>query len=164
MMRKNLRKWKDDWMTRIVFMGTPDFSVPVLGTLIDDGYEVVGVVTQPDRPKGRKKVMTPPPVKEEAPRRGIPVLQPEKVREEAETDKILALEPDLIVTAAFGQILPKKLLDYPKYGCINVHASLLPEARRSPDPLRHSGRQRENRRDDHVHGRKIGCRRYARQG
>ena len=76
-------------------MGTPDFSVPVLGTLIDDGYEVVGVVTQPDRPKGRKKVMTPPPVKEEALRRGIPVLQPEKVREEAETDKILALEPDL---------------------------------------------------------------------
>lgn len=103
MMRKNLRKWKDDWMTRIVFMGTPDFSVPVLGTLIDDGYEVVGVVTQPDRPKGRKKVMTPPPVKEEALRRGIPVLQPEKVREEAETDKILALEPDLIVTAAFDR-------------------------------------------------------------
>lgn len=129
MMRKNLRKWKDDRMTRIVFMGTPDFSVPVLSTLIDDGYEVVGVVTQPDRPKGRKKVMTPPPVKEEALRRGIPVLQPEKVREEAETDKILALEPDLIVTAAFGQILPKKLLDYPKYGCINVHASLLPELR-----------------------------------
>lgn len=73
--------------------------------------------------------MTPPPVKEEALRRGIPVLQPEKVREDAETDRILALEPDLIVTAAFGQILPKKLLDYPKYGCINVHASLLPELR-----------------------------------
>ncbi|WP_270573321.1 methionyl-tRNA formyltransferase [Bacillus glycinifermentans] len=116
-------------MTRIVFMGTPDFSVPVLNTLIKDGYEVVGVVTQPDRPKGRKKVMTPPPVKEEALRHGIPVLQPEKVREEQETDKILELKPDLIVTAAFGQILPKKLLDYPKYGCINVHASLLPELR-----------------------------------
>ena len=67
-----MRKWKDDLMTRIVFMGTPDFSVPVFGTLIDDGYEVVGVVTQPDRPKGRKKVMTPPPVKEEALRHGIP--------------------------------------------------------------------------------------------
>ncbi|MDA7025913.1 methionyl-tRNA formyltransferase [Bacillus sp. CLL-7-23] len=116
-------------MTRIVFMGTPDFSVPVLNTLINDGYEVVGVVTQPDRPKGRKKVMTPPPVKEEAMKHGIPVLQPEKVREEQEIDKILDLKPDLIVTAAFGQILPSKLLDYPKYGCINVHASLLPELR-----------------------------------
>ncbi|MFN2746177.1 MULTISPECIES: methionyl-tRNA formyltransferase [unclassified Bacillus (in: firmicutes)] len=116
-------------MTRIVFMGTPDFSVPVLNTLIKDGYDVVGVVTQPDRPKGRKKVMTPPPVKEEALRHGIPVLQPERVRVEEETDRILQLEPDLIVTAAFGQILPKKLLDYPKYGCINVHASLLPELR-----------------------------------
>ncbi|KAA6476469.1 methionyl-tRNA formyltransferase [Bacillus swezeyi] len=116
-------------MTRIVFMGTPNFSVPVLKTLIKDGYDVVGVVTQPDRPKGRKKIMTPPPVKEEALRHGIPVLQPEKVRIEEETDRILQLEPDLIVTAAFGQILPKKLLDYPKYGCINVHASLLPELR-----------------------------------
>ncbi|PSA91838.1 methionyl-tRNA formyltransferase [Bacillus atrophaeus] len=116
-------------MTRIVFMGTPDFSVPVLRTLIDEGYEVVGVVTQPDRPKGRKKVMTPPPVKEEALRHGITVLQPEKVRQDEEIEKVLALKPDLIVTAAFGQILPKKLLDSPKYGCINVHASLLPELR-----------------------------------
>jgi methionyl-tRNA formyltransferase len=110
-------------------MGTPDFSVPVLRTLIDDGYEVVGVVTQPDRPKGRKKVLTPPPVKEEALRHGIPVLQPEKVRLTEEIEKVLALQPDLIVTAAFGQILPKELLDSPKYGCINVHASLLPELR-----------------------------------
>ncbi|ATO29203.1 methionyl-tRNA formyltransferase [Bacillus atrophaeus] len=116
-------------MTRIVFMGTPDFSVPVLRTLIDEGYEVVGVVTQPDRPKGRKKVMTPPPVKEEALRHGITVLQPEKVKQDEEIEKVLALKPDLIVTAAFGQILPKKLLDSPKYGCINVHASLLPELR-----------------------------------
>lgn len=116
-------------MARIVFMGTPDFSVPVLQTLITEGYEVVGVVTQPDRPKGRKRVLTPPPVKVEALKHGIPVLQPEKVRLDEEIDKVLALKPDLIVTAAFGQILPKRLLDEPEFGCINVHASLLPELR-----------------------------------
>ncbi|WAA13654.1 methionyl-tRNA formyltransferase [Fervidibacillus halotolerans] len=116
-------------MTKIVFMGTPDFAVPILKRIIDDGYNVVGVVTQPDRPVGRKKKITPPPVKREALKHGINVLQPEKVREEKALREILALQPDLIITAAFGQILPKKLLDYPKYGCINVHASLLPELR-----------------------------------
>ncbi|MEQ2526435.1 methionyl-tRNA formyltransferase [Bacillaceae bacterium CLA-AA-H227] len=116
-------------MTKIVFMGTPDFSVPVLQQIITDGYEVIGVVTQPDRPVGRKKVLTPPPVKVEAEKHGIPVFQPEKIRVQEELDKILALNPDLIVTAAFGQILPKALLDAPKLGCINVHASLLPELR-----------------------------------
>ena len=116
-------------MTKIVFMGTPDFSVPVLRQIIHDGYEVIGVVTQPDRPVGRKKVLTPPPVKVEALKNGIPVFQPEKIRQEEELAKILSLQPDLIVTAAFGQILPKKLLDAPKLGCINVHASLLPELR-----------------------------------
>ena len=110
-------------------MGTPDFSVPVLKRIIDEGYEVVAVVTQPDRPVGRKKVLTPPPVKVEAEIHGIPVFQPEKIREEAELAKILALHPDLVVTAAFGQILPNELLEAPKYGCINVHASLLPELR-----------------------------------
>ncbi|SEM46588.1 methionyl-tRNA formyltransferase [Mesobacillus persicus] len=116
-------------MTKIVFMGTPDFSVPVLKQLIEDGYNVAAVVTQPDRPVGRKKVLTPPPVKVEALNQGIPVFQPEKIRQQEELDPILALEPDLIVTAAFGQILPKALLDAPKHGCINVHASLLPELR-----------------------------------
>ncbi|WP_108669747.1 methionyl-tRNA formyltransferase [Peribacillus acanthi] len=116
-------------MTKIVFMGTPDFSVPVLQRIIEDGYDVIGVVTQPDRPVGRKKVLTPPPVKTEALRHNIPVFQPEKIREREELDKILALQPDLIVTAAFGQILPKELLEAPKFGCINVHASLLPELR-----------------------------------
>jgi len=116
-------------MTKIVFMGTPDFSVPVLRQIIHDGYEVIGVVTQPDRPVGRKKVLTPPPVKVVALTHGIPVFQPEKIRKEEELAKILLLQPDLIVTAAFGQILPKKLLDAPKFGCINVHASLLPELR-----------------------------------
>ncbi|MBV7503784.1 methionyl-tRNA formyltransferase [Bacillus sp. sid0103] len=116
-------------MTKIVFMGTPDFSVPVLQQIINDGYDVIGVVTQPDRPVGRKKILTPPPVKVEALKHDIPVFQPEKIRQEEELEKILSLKPDLIVTAAFGQILPNKLLEAPKYGCINVHASLLPELR-----------------------------------
>ncbi|RKQ37433.1 methionyl-tRNA formyltransferase [Oceanobacillus halophilus] len=114
-------------MKRIVFMGTPDFSVPVLQALIESEYEVVLAVTQPDRPKGRKKEITPPPVKVEAEKHQIPVFQPEKLRNEYK--KILSFEPDLIVTAAYGQLLPTELLDTPKYGCINVHASLLPELR-----------------------------------
>ncbi|MFS0823661.1 methionyl-tRNA formyltransferase [Bacillus sp. 1P02SD] len=116
-------------MERIVFMGTPDFSVPVLRQIIEDGYEVVAVVTQPDRPVGRKRVLTPPPVKVEALTHNIPVLQPNKIREQQEIEQVLSYKPDLIITAAFGQILPKELLEAPKYGCINVHASLLPELR-----------------------------------
>ncbi|WP_181348858.1 methionyl-tRNA formyltransferase [Thalassobacillus sp. CUG 92003] len=114
-------------MKRIVFMGTPDFAVPVLNRIVADGYEVVLAVTQPDRPKGRKRVLTPPPVKEAAHHHDIPVLQPEKINEEYH--KVLAYQPDLIVTAAYGQILPVELLERPEYGCINVHASLLPELR-----------------------------------
>src|SRR3954467_15300419 len=109
-------------MTKIIFMGTPDFSVPVLKRIIDEGYDVIAVVTQPDRPVGRKKVLTPPPVKVEAEKQGIPVFQPEKIRIQEELEPILALNPDLIITAAFGQILPNQLLEAPKYGCINVHA------------------------------------------
>ncbi|WP_335870669.1 methionyl-tRNA formyltransferase [Bacillus sp. 2205SS5-2] len=116
-------------MTKIVFMGTPDFSVPVLQRIITEGYEVIGVVTQPDRPVGRKRVLTPPPVKIEAIKQGIPVFQPEKIRQEEEVEKILSLNPDLIITAAFGQILPTALLEAPPLGCINVHASLLPDLR-----------------------------------
>jgi methionyl-tRNA formyltransferase len=116
-------------MTKIVFMGTPDFSVPILRQMIADGYEVIAVVTQPDRPVGRKRVLTPPPVKVEAVKQGIPVYQPEKISREDELTPILKLNPDLIVTAAFGQILPNVLLDAPRFGCINVHASLLPELR-----------------------------------
>ncbi|MEN2464625.1 methionyl-tRNA formyltransferase [Ornithinibacillus sp. JPR2-1] len=114
-------------MKRIVFMGTPDFSVPILRELVQSEYEVVLVVTQPDRPKGRKKVITPPPVKVEAEAHGIPVFQPEKIRHEYQP--ILEVNPDIIVTAAYGQILPNELLEGPQYGCINVHASLLPELR-----------------------------------
>ncbi|CDQ40166.1 MULTISPECIES: methionyl-tRNA formyltransferase [Virgibacillus] len=114
-------------MKRIVFMGTPDFSVPVLQTLIHSPYEVVLVVTQPDRPKGRKRTITPTPVKQEALQHDLPVFQPEKLKNNYE--EILAYQPDLIVTAAYGQILPNELLTTPEYGCINVHASLLPELR-----------------------------------
>jgi methionyl-tRNA formyltransferase len=116
-------------MTKIIFMGTPDFAVPVLRQVINDGFEVIAVVTQPDRPVGRKKVMTPPPVKVEAEKQGIPIYQPEKIREKNELEKVLALKPDLVITAAFGQILPKELLEAPAHGCINVHASLLPDLR-----------------------------------
>ena len=114
-------------MKRIVFMGTPDFSAPILRSLVASSYNIVLVVSQPDRPKGRKRIMTPPPVKVEAEAHGIPVFQPEKLT--GEYEKILAYEPDLIVTAAYGQLLPKGLLEAPAYGCINVHASLLPELR-----------------------------------
>ncbi|WP_432354920.1 methionyl-tRNA formyltransferase [Sporosarcina sp. A2] len=116
-------------MHRLLFMGTPDFSVPILRMLHEEGYTIVGVVTQPDRPVGRKRVLTPPPVKAEALRLGLPVIQPEKLRGSSELEEIKALAPDLIVTAAFGQILPKALLEVPKLGCINVHASLLPAYR-----------------------------------
>lgn len=110
-------------------MGTPDFSVPILRMLYDEGYSIAAVVTQPDRPVGRKRILTPPPVKEEALKLGLKVLQPEKLKGSEELQEILALNPDLVVTAAFGQILPKELLDAPKLGCINVHASLLPKYR-----------------------------------
>ncbi|OMF37517.1 methionyl-tRNA formyltransferase [Paenibacillus sp. FSL H8-0548] len=114
---------------RIVFMGTPDFAVPSLKLLLEQQYNVVAVVTQPDRPKGRKKTLTPPPVKEAALSLGLPVLQPEMMRSEDAVAAIAELKPDLIVTAAYGQILPKALLAIPRLGCINVHGSLLPQYR-----------------------------------
>lgn len=116
-------------MTKVVFMGTPAFSAPILRMLHEEGYEVLAVVTQPDRPVGRKKVLTPPPVKEEAVRLGLRVIQPEKLRGSEELQQIINLGADIIITAAFGQILPKELLEAPRLGCINVHASLLPKYR-----------------------------------
>lgn len=111
---------------KIVFMGTPDFAVNVLQGLIDN-YDVVGVVSQPDKRIGRHQVLTNTPVKELALKYDIPVFQPIKIREDYED--ILNLNPDLIVTCAYGQIIPKAILDYPRLGCINVHASLLPKLR-----------------------------------
>lgn len=120
---------------KIVFMGTPDFAVNVLQGLIDNNYDVVGVVSQPDKEVGRKRILTPTPVKEVALKYNIPVFQPIKIRNEY--DDILALEPDLIVTCAYGQIIPKEILDYPRLGCINVHGSLLPKLRGGA-PIHHA--------------------------
>lgn len=112
---------------RIVFMGTTPFSCVVLQQLLDDKYDVVGVVTQPDRPFGRKQILKPSPIKELALLNNLVVLQPESIRKEYQD--VLDLEPDLIVTCAYGQIVPKVILDYPNKGCLNVHASLLPKFR-----------------------------------
>ena len=121
---------------RIVFMGTPDFSVNVLQGLIDNYRDdIVGVVSQPDRKVGRHQELKNTPIKDLALKYDIPVIQPVKIREEY--DKVLALEPDIIITCAYGQIIPKAILDYPKYGCINVHASLLPKLRGGA-PIHHA--------------------------
>lgn len=114
---------------RTVFMGTPEFAVPTLEVLLQAGLHLVGVYTQPDRPKGRGQTLAAPPVKELALRHGIPVFQPQKLRAPEVVEELRALAPDLIVVVAFGQILPKSVLEIPRYGCINVHASLLPKYR-----------------------------------
>ncbi|MDH4229396.1 MAG: methionyl-tRNA formyltransferase [Nitrospirota bacterium] len=114
---------------RVVFMGTPPIAVPSLLGLIGAGYRVVAVVTQPDRPKGRGGKLAAPPVKESAAALHVPVLQPPRVRDEGFQQHIRELAPDVAVVIAFGQILPQSLLDIPRFGCINVHASLLPRYR-----------------------------------
>lgn len=114
---------------RVVFMGTPEFACPSLAALLDAGYEVVGAFTQPDRPAGRGKKLAACPVKLLAESRGVPVYQFERVRRQEGLDAMRALQPDVVVTAAFGQILSQKLLDVPKHGTVNVHASLLPKHR-----------------------------------
>ncbi|MEK4977586.1 MULTISPECIES: methionyl-tRNA formyltransferase [Bacillales] len=121
----------------IVFMGTPAFAVPSLEMLIAEGYTIAAVVTQPDRPQGRKKVLTPTPVKEAALRHGIPVLQPQRLRNPEAVAELAEYKPELIVTAAYGQILPKSVLDMPALGCLNVHGSLLP-AYRGGAPIQRS--------------------------
>ena len=112
---------------RIVFMGTPEFASNVLKGLVENNYNIVAVVSQPDKEVGRKRILTPSPVKEMALSHGLKVLTPYKIRKEYE--EVLSLEPDLIITCAYGQIIPKELLDYPKYKCINTHGSLLPTGR-----------------------------------
>lgn len=112
---------------RVVFMGTPDFAVGTLKALLEAGHEVAAVVTQPDKPKGRGKELLMTPVKAEAVKHDIPVFQPERVRKNEEfLEELKKLAPDVIVVVAFGQILPVSILTLPKYGCVNVHASLLP--------------------------------------
>lgn len=114
---------------RVVFMGTPDFAVPCLEQLIRDGHQVITVITQPDRPKGRGLTLSASPVKQRALELQLPVLQPEHMRDQGIIERLTELGPDLIVTVAFGQLLPKSVLDLPSLGAINVHASLLPKLR-----------------------------------
>lgn len=115
---------------KIVFMGTPDFAVPSLEKLIaTDGYDVVGVFTQPDKPKGRGYTLTPPPVKVCAMKHSIPVYQPESLKNGEAMPILEELKPDVIVVAAFGMLLKSDVLDFPKYGCLNIHGSLLPKYR-----------------------------------
>ena len=114
---------------RVIFMGTPDFSVGALKSLAENGYEIAGVVTQPDKPRGRGKASAMTPVKEAALELGLTVYQPARVREQSFMDTVRALNPDVIVVSAFGQIIPKALLELPRYGCVNIHASLLPKYR-----------------------------------
>lgn len=123
-------------MTNIVFMGTPDFAVPALQTLIEE-FNVVGVVTQPDRPAGRGKKLKPSPVKVVAQEAGLPIYQPKSLRKKALADPIRAWNPDLIIVAAFGQILRPHLLELPPLGCVNIHASLLPRWR-GASPIQHA--------------------------
>ena len=114
---------------RIVYMGTPDFAVLPLKALIDNNYDVVGVFTQPDKPVGRKAVLTPPPVKTVAIDAGIPVFQPVTLKNGEGTKILEELKPDAVIVVAYGKILPKDFLEYPEYGCINIHGSLLPKYR-----------------------------------
>ncbi len=114
---------------RVLFWGTPDFAVPTLRALTDEGHDVLAVVTQPDRPRGRGRELQPPPVKVVAEEEGIPVLQPQRPRGEAFLEQIRALEPDISVVIAYGHILVEEVLDVPNHGSWNVHASLLPELR-----------------------------------
>lgn len=114
---------------KILFMGTPDFAVPSLSALIENKYEICGVVTQPDKPKGRGHHLTPPPVKECANAHNIPVFQPETLKGEAFMEELKSLNPDIIIVVAYGKILPPYIIEFPKFGCVNVHGSLLPKYR-----------------------------------
>lgn len=114
---------------RVIFMGTPDFAVGTLEAIIEAGHEVVLAVTQPDKPKGRSGQLQFPPVKECALAHNIPVFQPVKIREQQNVEELAKYNPDIIIVVAFGQIVSKEILDMPKYGCVNVHASLLPKYR-----------------------------------
>lgn len=114
---------------RTVFMGTPEFALPPLEGLLASGVNLVGVYTQPDRPKGRGKKLAASPVKQLAVAQGLPVFQPQKLRDQQAVEELRALQPDLIIVVAYGQILPKAVLNIPRYHCINIHASLLPKYR-----------------------------------
>lgn len=121
---------------KIVFMGTPDFAVGALEALIEAGHEITAVVTQPDKPKGRSKELQFPPVKECAVKHGIPVMQPKRIKTPEAIEELKQYPADVYVVAAFGQILSQEILDMPKFGCLNIHASLLPKYR-GASPIQH---------------------------
>ena len=135
---------------RAIFMGTPDFSVPVLTAMKEAGHDMLAAVTQPDKPKGRGKEMQMTPVKAKALELGIPVLQPKRVRDPEFVEQLRELKPDVMVVVAFGQILTKEVLEVPKYGCINVHASNVPRC--CADSVCDSERREGDRCDYHVYG------------
>ena len=114
---------------KIIYMGTPDFAVPCLERLVKENYEICCVVTQPDKPQGRKQILTPSQVKTAALNHGLNVYQPSTLKTQEAYEYLKAFEPDFIIVAAYGKILPKNILNLPKYACINVHGSLLPEYR-----------------------------------
>lgn len=122
---------------KVIFMGTPDFAVPCLESIIEAGHSVLGVFTQPDKPKGRKQILTPSDVKVCAEKHNLPVYQPTTLKDGTALEIIEELQPDVIVVAAYGKILPKEIIDFPKYGCINVHASILPKYR-GASPIQHA--------------------------
>lgn len=121
---------------KVLYMGTPDFAVEPLKALVNNGYEVCGVVTQPDKPVGRKAVLTPPPVKVEAENLGIKVYQPQTLKNGEGMEILRELNPDIVIVVAYGKILPKDFLEYSKYGCINIHGSILPKYRGAA-PIQH---------------------------
>ena len=114
---------------KILFMGTPDFAVFSLRALVEAGEDVIGVITQPDKPKGRGYALTPPPVKVYAEQMGLPVWQPTTLKDESFAELLAELNPELIAVVAYGKILPESVIKFPKYRCVNVHGSLLPEYR-----------------------------------
>ena len=149
-------------MPRIVFMGTPDFAQKSLKELINSNFNVIGVVTNPDKPKGRGMKMFPSPVKETALENNIPVFQPEKIRGNNDfLEQLKKLEPDIIIVVAYGKILPKEIIELPKLGCINLHASLLPKYRgAAPIQWAVLNGDKKTRSNNNVYGRRNGYRRH----
>ena len=143
---------------RVVFAGTPEFAASSLATLLESQHQVVAVYTQPDRPAGRGRKLTPSPVKQLALAHDLPVYQPQTLKEPAAQAELAALNADIMVVVAYGLLLPQAVLDLPRLGCVNVHASL---ARRGTHPPRHRGRRRRDRRHHHADGRGLGYRRNA---
>lgn len=150
---------------RIIFMGTPDFSVGTLEALVEAGHEVCLVVSQPDKPKGRGKEMQPTPVKEAAMKHGIPVYQPKKIRDPECVEELRKYNADVMVVIAFGQIIPKEILEMTPYGCINVHASLLPKYRGAgANPVVYHQWRGSDRCYNNADERRTGYRRHDPEG